>query len=414
MKVSKLELENIKCFEKLEISFEDKNWSLIVGDNGQGKTTILRCLAIGLCDKAGASGLLVELHGGLLRQGKKKGFIKVFLKNDEQEQTAIIKTTIKLDGRNESITQECTDESNEKLSSDEMDEIRGKIFAVAYGSGRTITGTESYEEYAIVDSVYGLFNYDHGLQNPELGMRRISQEGEDKFEKLKNILKEILMLSKDSQINLNKKGLFVENGWGNISFNALSDGYQSMTAVILDFLSWRLLDDELDLDKISGIFIIDELEQHLHPKWQRNIIKTLSKQFPKIQFICSTHSPICSLGLSDLECESQLVKVAYVDKHSEAEIFDLKEDFKGYRADQILTSDIFSISDTRSISIEDKLKEYKKIYLKKEENRSEAEKKSFGEIENELENLPMWENMKDREQREELIKLLKSKKTIKK
>ena len=55
MKISKLKIKNIKCFEEIEIPFENdnndiKNWSLIVGDNGSGKTTILRSLALGLCD----------------------------------------------------------------------------------------------------------------------------------------------------------------------------------------------------------------------------------------------------------------------------------------------------------------------------------------------------------------------------
>ncbi len=85
MKLSKLKLENIKCFKDIEISFEDdegriKNWSLLVGDNGVGKTTILQSLTLGLCDQESTSGLLLELHGDYVRRGKKEGSIEIDIK----------------------------------------------------------------------------------------------------------------------------------------------------------------------------------------------------------------------------------------------------------------------------------------------------------------------------------------------
>ncbi len=403
MKISKLILKNIKCFKEVEISFEDnneiKNWSLLSGDNGQGKTTILRSLAIGLCDKEGASALLAELHGGFLRHEEKEGFIEVFLKDDTNKEYTI-KTEIVSDGNNETISQP------KGLAK----ESREDIFAVAYGSGRTIRGTESYEEYALVDSLYTLFNYEFGLQNVELGARRIYSESEKEWKKLENILKEILTLDDNDKITLEKKGLYVETKkWRKMSFNSLSDGYQSLTSVILDFLSWKLLSsDTFNLDEISGIVIIDEIEQHLHPRWQRSIIKSLSDKFPKVQFICSTHTPICVLGLADLEeGEPQLIKASYVNGHSDTESFDLKRDFRGYRVDQILTSDIFDLSDTRNKRTEGLLKEYKDIYLKETSSRTEEEKNRLKKIESELGELPMWDHEKDRKRVNELIQLLK-------
>ena len=373
MKISKLRLKNIKCFKDTEISFEDekggvKDWSLFVGDNGQGKTTILRSLAAGLCDKEGASGLLLELHGEFLRRGKKEGSIEICLKDNEGEQYTI-KTSIR--GDNESVSQDVFrgDRVGKKGTNEAKDFEREEVFAVAYGAGRSVTGTESYEEYALVDSVYTLFNYKYALQNAELGASRVKLHSDEEWGKLKDILKRVLMFQEDDEISLERTGLYVETRRGRESFNTLSDGYKSLTSVILDFLSWNLIyreDEDFDLSNLSGIFIIDELEQHLHPKWQRRIVKILSEQFPKVQFICSTHTPICALGLSDLECESWLFKVAYVNGYSDIEKFDLRADFRGYRADQILTSGIFDLTDTRSVSVEDKLETYRKIYLKEE------------------------------------------------
>ncbi len=152
MKISKLRLKNIKCFKDIEISFEDdegniKNWSLFVGDNGDGKTTILRSLSVGLCDKEGASGLLLELHGEYLRRDELEGAIEIDLKSDKGERYTI-KTYIK--GEYESVSQELFDQ-NGPIETNDVACVRKKVFATAYGAGRSVKGTESYEEYATVD-----------------------------------------------------------------------------------------------------------------------------------------------------------------------------------------------------------------------------------------------------------------------
>ena len=420
MKILKLRLENIKCFKEIEIPFESadgsaRNWSLFVGDNGQGKTTILRSLAMGLCDDGWAAALRSELHGEFLRWGDKKGSIEVCLEGSNGEKYTV-RTRIKLEGNNESISQDvfhgdCVNKKGKHKEAKDFE--RDRIFAVAYGAGRSVSGTESYEEYTLVDALYTLFNYEHSLQNAELGARRIRFHSEKEWENLRNILKKILMMEDGGEISLEITGLYSNTRRGKGVFDTMGDGYKSLTSVIVDFLCWNLTHklEDFSLENLSGILIIDELEQHLHPRWQREIVKTLSDQFPKVQFICSTHTPICALGLSDLECESRLFKVARVNNHSEVEYgFDLREDFKGYRADQILTSNIFDLESTRSVSVENKLEEYRKIYLKEECERNKEERKKLLKIEKELKGLPMWDNEKDRIHREELIALLKNQK----
>ena len=226
--------------------------------------------------------------------------------------------------------------------------IEKKIFAVAYGSGRRIVGTDSYEEYAIVDALFSLFDYDYSLQNPELIARRVASNDPTQWEVIKDGLKNILMLESEDDIVLEMAGMYVKGKWGKVALNSLSDGYRSLSSVIMDFLGWWILKGNWDLENISGIFIVDELEQHLHPKWQRNITKILSKKFPNVQFIGSTHAPICAIGLDDIKKgASQLVKVSYINHHSDKAVFYPKEDFKGYRVDQILTSELFDLTESK-------------------------------------------------------------------
>ena len=78
-------------------------------------------------------------------------------------------------------------------------------------------------------------------------------------------------------------------------FDTLSDGQRGLIAMVADIARRAcLLNPHLDekvLEETPGIVLIDELDLHLHPKWQRSIVKNLKQTFPKIQFIATTHSP---------------------------------------------------------------------------------------------------------------------------
>ncbi len=80
-----------------------------------------------------------------------------------------------------------------------------------------------------------------------------------------------------------------------LPFWQLSDGQRTLLAMISDIVRRAvILNPQLGekiLEETTGIVLIDELDLHLHPKWQRRIIEDLRRTFPKIQFICTTHSP---------------------------------------------------------------------------------------------------------------------------
>jgi predicted ATP-binding protein involved in virulence len=87
----------------------------------------------------------------------------------------------------------------------------------------------------------------------------------------------------------------VEMQGGAQPFSNLGDGQRSMLAMVGDIAQKAAklnphLGDKV-LEQTSGVVLIDELDLHLHPRWQRRIIDDLRRSFPKIQFICTTHSP---------------------------------------------------------------------------------------------------------------------------
>lgn len=95
----------------------------------------------------------------------------------------------------------------------------------------------------------------------------------------------------------NKLGtLILHHGNGSKpTFGELSDGYRNIVALAADIaIKAAMLNPQLAekaLELTPGVVLIDELDLHLHPKWQRRVIEDLRRTFPKIQFICTTHSP---------------------------------------------------------------------------------------------------------------------------
>ena len=71
--IKKVTLENARCFEYAEIEFDlgsdSRPWTMLIGDNATGKTTLLKAIALGLCDRSSAAGLLRESDLGYIREG---------------------------------------------------------------------------------------------------------------------------------------------------------------------------------------------------------------------------------------------------------------------------------------------------------------------------------------------------------
>lgn len=91
---------------------------------------------------------------------------------------------------------------------------------------------------------------------------------------------------------------------GELTFPELSQGTRSVFAWIVQFVSYMAtyyVDEHYypidNWEKQPGIFIIDEIDAHLHPSWQRRIIPTLQRHFPNVQIFASTHSPMMVAGL---------------------------------------------------------------------------------------------------------------------
>ena len=142
--------------------------------------------------------------------------------------------------------------------------------------------------------MYNLFNYTEGLQNPELAIRRLPYRS-DRRQGVLEVLRRILNLTDISlaENGSRDKGIIVRDPRDvDVALRDLADGYKSTFLWVTDFLGWALTSGRKLATDVDGIVIIDELEQHLHPKWQKQLIKTLREVWPRVQFFTSTHSPL--------------------------------------------------------------------------------------------------------------------------
>jgi predicted ATP-binding protein involved in virulence len=365
--ISRLEIKNIKCFRELVIDFKHQQidrWTMLLGDNAIGKSTLLKCIALGLCNASDAAALtrISDMNSEFIRAGETQGSITI-----ELQRGKLLKKTSKKYTITTTITKDATGTS-EEISQQTSSPIETEkfpwadIFVCGYGSSRSQSADTSHERYKIFEAVQSLFSHETRLQNPELILLR--QDSEVKI-LLQEKLQSILMLDEeDYQIDAGKTGLNVAGPWGKVNFNKLSDGYRSTTLWVLDFLGWLIYAGRLgDNNEIGGILIIDELEQHLHPRWQRNIVELLRRQFPKTQIIASTHTPLLAAGVADID-ESCLLKLER-DENNEIKIVKIdRSEIAGKRADQILTSHAFDLLTTRNNKSHDEVDRYTELLAK--------------------------------------------------
>jgi len=145
-----------------------------------------------------------------------------------------------------------------------------------------------------------------------------------------------------------KDVIFEEHGIP-VSIGMLSDGYRSAISWIGDLVR-RLLEafpNMADPLEAHGVVLIDEIDLHLHPSWQRTIVDQIRRVFPNLQFIVTTHSPFIAQEMTE---KDKLIVLKREGDHVTAS--EDKGFVQGWRVDQILTSYLFGLDETRGKEVE--------------------------------------------------------------
>lgn len=248
------------------------------------------------------------------------------------------------------------------------------IIISCYGPSRLQTLTESgqNERVGSVPGIGRLFGAHTFLKNIDFELikwelkkdsSQISTEEKTKIKAKLNFTKRLLieMLDLDDIIIdiTEDKVLYKEKGTNDSPLEGvrsfeLGAGYRNLLGFVGDMILnlSNLQESTLDASQLYGIVIIDEIELHLHPKLQKSLPGILSKYFPLIQFIASTHSPIPLLGAPE---GSIFLKV---DRTMEdgiviSRLEKLEKEIKYLQPNAVFSSDIFDFDSIESSQIED-------------------------------------------------------------
>lgn len=328
IKLNTVKIENygpIKEVEIADIPFSSQ-WIFLTGENGTGKTSILRAITICICNKG-------------IKSEPQDLPTKINLELYTSSSSKIVHTYSSLD-------------SFSTINNNPI--VNG--FA-AYGQSRLQTNYRQEKNKMDVDNLTSsIFDENACLIDLQYQFDKWARKKNTKYRKRRNYITEILIdiLPNLYNINFNDKveeeyiTTYIEKDndgetFRKVTFNKLASGLKSLIAMIGDILI-RLYKQQPSIDdpsEFTGIVLIDEIDIHLHPKLQKSIVQQLTKTFPQIQFIVSTHSPIPFLGAPH---NSRIFKI---ERNS-------KEGVKAKRLDQflelgsllpntILTSPIFGL-----------------------------------------------------------------------
>ncbi|MDR3008628.1 MAG: AAA family ATPase [Sphingobacterium sp.] len=333
---------NIKNLDIRNIPVKCK-WIFITGENGSGKTSLLQSIAIGICRNQDKDEVIYE---------NKQTKIEVLLHNGVKYPSS---TQFDKDiSTSELLTKGFAAYGPIRLFS-ESTQIKGVSFDRKIARKRTfglfhsitLLGDLSGEYLFSVRPKYYELAFQDFLENVSLNIPLI----------VSNIA-EVQAVTDDEN---NTQLLYVQTNapqnadktFKTVTFKELPSGTKNFVGFILDLLL-RLQSQQPDVTDIAnytGIVIIDEIDLHLHPKMQRDIVIQLSQTFPNIQFIVTTHSPVPLLGAPE---DSLFIKMDRDDHNNiKAEILDI--DVKNLLPNTILTSPIFGFQDI--IPVENNLKE---------------------------------------------------------
>ena len=331
MHVRRLTIENIRSIRRFELDLERREsagWHVILGDNGSGKSTVVRALALALMGQWNAHAARQD-WSRWLAAGEKSGQVSVSLSaHDMDNWTGKGRTSdgpiyARADIASESETSGHNGQhATVKFSSSRFANrtIWGDgwgWFSASFGPFRRFTGGDReldrlYVTHPRLASHLSTFGENVALRESllwlqELQVRKL--EGDSEAGAIQSavvsFVNESDLLPHGAYIaGITSERVEIVDGHGNrIAVDEMSDGYRSILSLTFELMrlmfwsSWtedalQRIDAASGTIRLPGVVAIDEIDAHLHPAWQQRIGDWFLERFPETQFLVTTHSPI--------------------------------------------------------------------------------------------------------------------------
>jgi len=315
MKVNRLKMRSFRGIGDLTLDFHQNHPTILIGINGVGKSSILDCLAI-LLSRFTSSVQYSTRSGRVFTEeditnGKIQTHNEINISFDSQPATWSLTKVRK--GRSQDTSSKLSDihEFTEEIKSNlyKYDKFNIPVL-VYYSTNRAVLDIplrirtkHSFKQIDIYDNAlkgigsefklfFEWFRKQEDLEN-ELRLKEAVSYRDTQLEMVRKSISSMMPGFSDLRVQRQPLRMTLQKDGEELIVNQLSDGEKCLLAMVGD-LARRLaianpgLSDPL---QGSGIILIDEIELHLHPKWQRGIIPDLTRTFPNCQFIVTTHSP---------------------------------------------------------------------------------------------------------------------------
>jgi energy-coupling factor transporter ATP-binding protein EcfA2 len=392
MYVESLRLENLRSFADENIHFGESRWITLLGPNGCGKSTALQAIGLLLAGPEGAQKLLPRPVGWLRDEGT-PGKLGIRISQSENDPgqfgdekirkhfsysfSMIGSSELKLGSKTytEPAIVENSGRSMTWLRTNALTSTGKGWFGVGYGAFRRLTRNSqiivpALEPQARYTNFQTQFVEDEALSAFErwmvyLDYRIEKGKGRDKdASRLRDLgIDAINQLLPGStcfdSVTIEGRVLFDVEGV-KVPTLSLSDGYRSLLALGGD-LVWRLIQafpQTTDPLKEEGVVLIDELDIHLHPIWQRDIAQRLRAQFPNLQFIVATHSPWIAAGAGE---DALTLKFAFSDGTTRVEKV---PNISALPVDAVLQSAAFELVSPYTPQTQQKIDRYDELVAK--------------------------------------------------
>ncbi|MEM9456845.1 MAG: AAA family ATPase [Myxococcota bacterium] len=385
MYVKRAILKNVKGFAELEFDFDHgenqyEGWTVVTGDNGSGKTILLKTIAMALVGPS-VTRSLQPSYEGWIKDGEKSAEISVELISHNDVDSVETGRQHKRPFWSELlITTTASGASGLEVGSERRKSKKGPTrgpwsdatsgwFAVGYGPFRRIRGASPEAQRLMsspgrVSRFATMFKEDATLQECELWLMDLNYRKLEGREPEARLLETTIAILNDEFLQngvrvsrVDSEGLWLEDAHGTIlNLSDMSDGYRASLAMMADMIRHLAsVYGQLNIKKRkngstylehTGVVLIDEADAHLHPEWQRRIGFWLKEKFPKLQFIVTTHSPhVCQAadqdGIYHLPHPSKEINPFQLSRRDYLEII-------RSTADDVLLTPAFSLSHTRS------------------------------------------------------------------
>jgi len=328
--ISRVEVENFKGLEHLTLDLASEigagSWTMLIGENGVGKTSVLQAIALALAGPEIADRMKLSPKS-FTRRGAHAG-----------------SASVELDGTGGMCSLEFSRAGRMRYASPYP------VAVAAYGATRLPHIASARRTPYTTAAIENLFDPHASLLGPE---RWVPDLDLDRQASVLRSVQTALRLEGDDLLYFTKSGnLRIQRRDARFDLKELSSGYQAVGALVLDLA--RIFSERWEsLEAAEGLVLLDEIETHLHPRWQMQIVSSLRAAFPRVQFVATTHSPLCLRGLRHGE-----VRVLRSSPSGQSWIDANLPSVEGLSADQLLTSEHFGLYSTLDAGMQEVYERY--------------------------------------------------------